>query len=121
MPYDPERHGPRRIVGEGFHSQVYAVVSQIPRGKVATYGDVAGALGSRSVARQVGFALAALPPRRDDVPWYRVVNAQGQISCRADGKPSPRQRKILKDEGVTVKTNGRVLDFAKIRVSSIGR
>ena len=52
--------GEERIVGPGFHALVYGKVREVPAGKVTTYGDVAGALGSRRVARQVGFALAAL-------------------------------------------------------------
>ena len=60
MPYDPSRHGPRRIVGKGFHGKVRGLVKQVPVGRVTTYGDVAEALGSRTVARQVGFAMAAI-------------------------------------------------------------
>ena len=60
MPYDPLRHGPKRIVGPGFHEQVYAIVKQVPKGFVTTYGDVGRQLGSSRVARHVGFALAGL-------------------------------------------------------------
>ena len=115
MPYDPARHGPRRVVGPGFHEKVWKVVQRIPEGCVATYGDVAEALGSKSVARQGGYALAALPPKRADVPWHRVVNSRGEVSRRADGKPSPRQRRRLRDEGVHVATNGRIGDFDELR------
>ena len=94
MPYDPERHGPRRIVGEGFHEQVYAVVAAIPRGRVATYGDVAGALGSRSVARQVGFDVVAFT----GIPGgaaYRPCCTKGccmrSPSIFADHNSRPRQ------------------------------
>ena len=114
-PYDRARHGPRRIVGPGFHEQVYAIVSRIPEGRVASYGDVAAQLGARSVARHVGFALAALPPERDDVPWHRVVNSRGQISRRADGTPSPVQRVRLQGEGVPVEPSGRIPGFERHR------
>ena len=81
MPYDPERHGPHRIVGPGFHGKVHALVKKVPAGRVTTYGDVAEALGSRSVARQVGFAMAAVGD--DDVPWWRVVAAGGRLAARS--------------------------------------
>ena len=49
-PYDPARHGPKRIVGPGFHEQVFALVRQVPAGALTTYGDVGAALGSKNVA-----------------------------------------------------------------------
>ncbi len=114
--YDPRRHGPRRIIGPGFHAKVYEVVVSVPPGRVTTFGDVAARLGLRSAARQVGYALAALPPERDDVPWYRVVNARGMLSPRADGQPSAEQRQLLASEGVDVDERGRVVDFASLRL-----
>lgn len=115
MPYDPEQHGPRRIVGEGFHNRVYEVVRRIPCGSIATYGDVAGALGLRSVARQVGFALAALPDHLDDVPWHRVVNARGELSHRGDSGPYENQRQLLLQEGIEINERGRILMFEELR------
>jgi methylated-DNA-protein-cysteine methyltransferase-like protein len=102
-------------VGEGFHAQVWELVQLVPAGSVTTYGDVAAALGLASVARQVGWALAALPADQEDVPWQRVVNAQGQISHRGAGAPSSRQAKRLATEGVQVTEKGRVVDFASKR------
>ncbi len=113
--YDPSRHGPRRVVSEGFHEKVWDVVCSVPSGSVTTFGDIAAALGLRSVARQVGWALAALPPGTEDVPWHRVVNAQGQLSRRADGQPSQEQAQRLAREGLKVSEQGRVLNFAKHR------
>ena len=80
MPYDPLLHGPRRVVGPGFQENVYAMVRRVPPGTVTTYGDIGRALGLTTIARQVGYALAALPSQRTDVPWHRVVNARGAIS-----------------------------------------
>lgn len=114
MPYAPDVHGPRRVVGPGFHARVFAVVARVPHGRVTTYGDVAAALGRRGVARHVGNALGQCP---DDVAWYRVVNAQGRISARADGQPSARQIALLRGEGVDVAADGRILDFAHRRVT----
>jgi methylated-DNA-protein-cysteine methyltransferase-like protein len=74
---------------------VYAMVRQIPEGYVASYGQVAFFLGWPNGARTVGWALRALPTG-SDVPWHRVVNAQGKISL-----PNPRrQRAQLEAEGI---------------------
>lgn len=115
MPYDAECHGPRRVVGPGFHERVYAVVSKVPRGRVTTYGDVAARLGLRSAARQVGFALAALPADRDDVPWHRVVTGHGRIAARSDGRQSGEQRRRLVADGCAVDAAGSVEGFATRR------
>jgi methylated-DNA-protein-cysteine methyltransferase related protein len=111
MAYDPERHGPRRIVGPGFHGRVQATVRRVPLGAVTTYGDVAAALGHRGVARQVGFALAALPSD-PGVPWWRVVAAGGRISLGGDAAREQTQR--LEAEGHSVH-DGRVVDFVRRR------
>ena len=109
--YDPERHGPRRIVGPGFHAKVYDAVKMIPKGRVSTYGEIAGYLGLRTAARQVGFALAALPDDRDDVPWHRVVNAAGKLAMRGDGEPSGEQFERLSAEGITIRPSGTIDGF----------
>ncbi|HEX5052647.1 MAG TPA: MGMT family protein [Planctomycetota bacterium] len=111
MPYDPTRHGPRRLVGPGFQAAVHALVREVPRGSVTTYGDLAGALGSRSIARQVGFAMAAVAD--DTVPWWRVVAAQGRLA-RAGTLAARRQAKALRGEGVAVRGD-RVSDFVALR------
>ena len=97
------------MVGPGFRAKVYATVKKVPKGKVTTYGDVAGALGSRRVARQVGFALAAL--NDDSVPWQRVINASGRISFRGDPVRGTAQQRALEREGITFDDHGRVIDF----------
>jgi methylated-DNA-protein-cysteine methyltransferase-like protein len=115
MPYDPDRHGPVRIVGPGFRERVYAVVQRVPAGRVTTYGDVGSVLGSPTVARQVGYALAALPAERRDVPWHRVINAQGRISFRGDDGRGAEQLARLQAEGVELTASGRVTDFSSRR------
>ena len=115
MPYAPERHGPERNVGPGFHERVYALVKRVPPGRVTTYGDLAAALGLRSVARHVGFALAALPEDRVDVPWHRVINGRGRLSSRGGGAQSARQKRYLVVEGIAVSPHGRIVDFACLR------
>ncbi|OGQ13901.1 MAG: hypothetical protein A2138_02155 [Deltaproteobacteria bacterium RBG_16_71_12] len=108
--------GEERVIGPGFNAQVYAKVREVPAGRVTTYGDVAGALGSRRVARQVGFALAALdlatvPP----VPWHRVINGQGRLSYRGDVGRGSEQELRLVAEGVRFDDQGRVVDFDRLR------
>ena len=89
---------------DGFFARVYEVVRSIPRGRVATYGQIAAWLGVPRGARAVGWALRALD--RDDVPWHRVVGHDGRISLRFGSGPS-LQRKRLRAEGVRFK-KGRV-------------
>ncbi len=115
MPYDPEKHGSHRIVGPGFHERVFTIVSQVPSGAVTTYGEVARALGSVKVARQVGYALAAIPEGRRDVPWYRVVNALGRVHRPADDPGGREQRRRLRREGIEVDESGRIRRFAEVR------
>ncbi len=98
-----------RVVQPGFHARVYAVVERVPAGWVTTYGDVATVLGSPRVARHVGWALAALPPEREaEVPWHRVVNAQGRISGRGELGRAVVQERRLEAEGVSLDRAGRI-------------
>jgi len=112
-PYEPARHGPRRIVGPGFHGKVHDLLRTVPAGSVTTYGDLAGALGARSVARHVGYALAALAPG-SDVPWFRVVDGRGFVT-RPGSASAKRQARLLRRERVEVGRDGRVADFAARR------
>lgn len=93
------------------YERIYAVVQQIPPGKVATYGQVATIVGG-CTARMVGYAMAALP-FGTDVPWQRVINRQGKISLRSGGNGGARQRQLLEEEGVKFDDRGRV-DFDKV-------
>ncbi len=87
---------------------VYAVVRRIPRGRVATYGQVAERAGLPGHARQVGYALHALPPN-SVVPWHRVVNARGELSVASlDVGSGMEQRYRLEAEGVAFDARGRV-------------
>lgn len=113
--------GEARVVGPGFNARVYDKVREVPPGRVTTYGDVAGALGSRRVARQVGFALAALDLAALDlasapaVPWHRVINGQGRLSYRGDVGRGSEQELRLRAEGVRLDDDGRVIDFEQLR------
>jgi methylated-DNA-protein-cysteine methyltransferase-like protein len=93
--------------GNGFFVRVYAAVRAIPRGRVATYGQLARLLGVPRGARAVGWALRALSPAREKrVPWHRVVGAGGRISPRAGAGPLVQRRRLVR-EGVTFR-QGRV-------------
>jgi methylated-DNA-protein-cysteine methyltransferase-like protein len=82
------------------YRRIYEVVSRIPRGRVATYGQVAGLARLPRQARLVGYALHALPAR-SGLPWFRVVNARGTISLRSGGLGhDERQARLLRREGV---------------------
>jgi methylated-DNA-protein-cysteine methyltransferase-like protein len=84
----------------GTYRAIYAVVSRIPRGRVATYGQVAALARLPRQARLVGYALNVLPAD-SGVPWHRVVNARGEISLRSDGLGHDQiQAQLLKREGV---------------------
>lgn len=86
---------------------IWQVVARIPRGRVATYGQIADLAGLPGCARQVGYALAALPAG-STVPWQRVINARGEISARRDFDGGPRQRLRLAEEGIAFDAAGRI-------------
>jgi methylated-DNA-protein-cysteine methyltransferase-like protein len=91
--------GITRIRSSGQYEKIWRVVGRIPRGKVATYAQVARLAGLVNGARQVGYALHALPPGFP-VPWHRVINAQGRISFPIAHPAHRRQKQLLAGEGV---------------------
>lgn len=93
-----------------FYVAVWAWVRKIPKGRVATYGQIATALGSPRAARAVGYAMFALveSPKDKPVPWHRVINAQGEISIGGAFHRPDLQRKLLENEGVEFDAEGRV-------------
>ena len=88
------------------YDRIYRAVRRIPRGRVATYGDIAKLAGLPGRARQVGYALHALP-NGSTVPWHRVINRAGKISL-PPGAGGLEQRFRLLAEGVRVDPGGRV-------------
>lgn len=87
--------------GQHFYFRVYAAVRTIPKGKVATYGQIAALCGSPRGARMVGWALNCLKPD-SKVPWQRVVNREGSISIENMRASKDMQAQLLKNEGVEV-------------------
>jgi methylated-DNA-protein-cysteine methyltransferase-like protein len=95
------------------YQAIYAAVRRIPRGRVATYGQIATLAGLDGHARQVGYALHALPAGAD-VPWHRVVNSFGEVSRRSHSDSDELQVELLRAEGVVFDTRGRI-DLRRFR------
>lgn len=89
------------------YRRFYALIKEIPKGRVATYGQIARLAGLPRHARQVGYALNSVPAELG-VPWQRVVNSQGKISRRAEFFFEDEQRKLLKREGVVFGAGGQI-------------
>lgn len=95
------------------HEQIWTVIRQIPRGSVATYGQIstqvlsqiAPAERGRCTPRLVGYALHGLP-EKSGVPWHRVINSQGRISFPPHSAAYRRQRVKLEAEGVVLVRGG---------------
>jgi methylated-DNA-protein-cysteine methyltransferase-like protein len=81
---------------------IWHVVSQIPRGQVSTYAEVARAAGLPGHARQAGFALRVMPEGMN-LPWHRVVGAGGRIVFPPSSRHHKEQARLLRSEGVVVK------------------
>lgn len=86
---------------------IYEVVKKIPKGQVASYGQVAALAGSRRWARVVGYALHACPDP-DGIPWHRVVRQDGSLAFDSTDGTSNLQRKLLESEGVRLR-DGKVI------------
>ncbi len=86
--------------------RIWKAVAEIPRGSVASYGGIARRAGLPRRARLVGHALKVAPAKLQ-LPWHRVVNAQGRISLPAGSKAHRTQRRLLEEEGVVFR-NGRI-------------
>ena len=100
----------------GFDRRVWEQVSRIPCGQLATYGQIADLIGAYGCARQVGWALRRLK-LPSEVPWHRVVNAQGRIAMSLSREGSDWiQRELLIAEGIPVDGQGR-LPLAEFRWS----
>ena len=99
----PPKRKPLRTAppkGDAAVAAIYAVVRRIPKGWVATYGQVAAMAGLPRRARLVGYVLQHLDPATK-IPWHRVVNAKGEVTYTASRNGSDAvQQRLLEKEGV---------------------
>jgi methylated-DNA-protein-cysteine methyltransferase related protein len=86
---------------------VHALVRRVPAGRATSYGAIAAYLGNPRAARGVGWALAALSPDTE-VPWWRVVNRNGEISIKGSPGLPALQRTLLKEDGVRFRRDGSI-------------
>ena len=94
-----------------FFEQVYAVVRQIPKGRVTSYGAIAAALGTRKSARMVGWAMNSAHALAN-VPAHRVVNRQGLLTGKMHFATPDTMQQLLEAEGLVV-IDDQVQDFEK--------
>ena len=87
------------------YQNIYHIISLIPSGKVATYGQIAEIVGS-CTGRMVGYAASAIP-QDSDIPWQRVINYKGGISQRRSISEGLLQKKLLEEEGILFNQYGR--------------
>lgn len=92
-----------------FFDRVYAIVRQIPYGKVTSYGAIAKALGTARSARMVGWAMNA-SHHLADVPAHRVVNRKGLLTGKFHFEGTNLMQQLLENEGIQVKNN-QIVDF----------
>lgn len=88
--------------------EIYLVVQSVPRGKVASYGQIARLVGNPKLSRVVGYALHA-NPKPMEIPCHRIVNRFGEVSKAFAFGGENRQRELLLSEGVEFDEKGRVL------------
>lgn len=98
---------------QAFREAVQAAVAQVPRGRVATYGQIAWMTGYPLRARQVGMVLKALP-EGSELPWHRIVSAGGLVPSRGRWWGALLQIQRLREEGVAVDDGGS-LDLGRFR------
>jgi methylated-DNA-protein-cysteine methyltransferase-like protein len=95
-----------------FFNQVWDIVRQVPKGRVTSYGAIAAALGVKSGARMVGWAMNSSHGQKPTVPAHRVVNRLGQLSGK-NHFPSPTlMQELLEKEKIRV-INDQIIDFEK--------
>lgn len=90
-----------------FTKKVIELIQKIPKGNVATYGQIAKAAGRDGAARQVGWILNSCT-KKYKLPWQRVINSQGRISFKRDSQEFADQKRILENEGVKVSHYGEI-------------
>ena len=89
-----------------FEARAKAAIRAVPRGKVATYMQIAAEAGNHRAARQVVRVLHA-SSGKEKLPWHRIINSRGMIAL-PPGKGFEEQRRLLRREGVAVDRQGRI-------------
>jgi methylated-DNA-protein-cysteine methyltransferase-like protein len=98
---------------DNIYDVIYDIVRCVPKGKVTTYGAVAAAIGIKSGARMVGYAMNNCTNVKPKVPAHRVVNRTGLLTGKHHFKPPEKMQQLLQKEGVKVKDD-KVVDFEKV-------
>ncbi|MEI8279069.1 MAG: MGMT family protein [Bacteroidota bacterium] len=98
---------------ESIYDIVYQVVRMVPKGRVTTYGAIASAIGVKSGARMVGYAMNACQGMKPKVPAHRVVNRIGMLSGKHHFATATTMEELLKKEGIKVK-NDQVVNFEEL-------
>lgn len=98
---------------DNIYDAIYDVVRCVPKGRVTTYGAVAAAIGVRSGARMVGYAMNTCTNIKPRVPAHRVVNRNGMLSGKHHFETPTRMQELLEKEGIKVKDDT-VVDFDKL-------
>ena len=98
---------------EGFFQKVYAVVLQIPYGRVTSYGAIAAFLGSKSSARMVGWAMNSSHYYPENIPAHRVVNRSGLLTGKRHFGGPDVMKELLQSEGIIVEED-QIQNFEKI-------
>jgi len=97
-----------------FYEKVYALVRKIPKGKAASYGDIAEYLGTKGSARTVGYAMNNAHNASPAVPAHRVVNRNGLLTGKHHFATPTMMQQLLENEGIKI-INDQIQDFEKVR------
>lgn len=98
---------------DSLYDAIYDVVRAVPKGRVTSYGAVAAAIGVKSGARVVGYAMNLCTHVKPKVPAHRVVNRNGMLTGKHHFSPPERMQQLLEKEGIKVKDDT-VVDFKKL-------
>lgn len=109
----PKPVRPSGVKDASFFSLVYDIARQIPKGRVTSYGAIAAALGAKSSARMVGWAMNNAHAMKPAVPAHRVVNRQGLLTGKMHFSTPETMQRALEKEGIKV-VNDQVQDFKKL-------
>jgi methylated-DNA-protein-cysteine methyltransferase related protein len=98
---------------ENIYDIIYDVVRSVPKGRVTSYGAVAAAIGAKSGARLVGYAMNHCEGVKPKVPAHRVVNRNGMLTGKHHFSPPEKMEQLLIKEGIDVKDD-KVVNFSKV-------